>query len=432
MAIGLGNTPVINVMMGECVGGSSVLTGGVCFRTPGAVLGKWADQFGLADLDEERMAPYFDDVERAVHVEEVPESMRSLSTVMFARGAERRGHLVRSMRRNTRDCKGCGRCNFGCPEGAKMSVDLTYLKRAGAAGARLYSDFHVERILTKGARVAGVSGRIRNGDNRAPRGRFTIHARRVVVAAGAYCTPLLLERSGIGRQSGQLGRNLTLHPSFRVMARFDERLEGWKGALQSAYSNDFEHERIIMNSLFVPPGVLAATMPGIGDAQGERADLIPHLAVFGGMVHDDAGGRVHHLFGHRVITYRMSRIDGAAASRALSILAETFFAAGAREVYLPILGFGPVTADGLRKLDLNRVPRRRLECTSQHPLGTARMGVSAEHSVVGPDGESWELDDLFVADGSLIPTSLGVNPQETIMAMATRVAWILRDRPLPH
>jgi choline dehydrogenase-like flavoprotein len=431
MAIGLGNTPVINVMMGECVGGSSVLTGGVCFRTPGTVLRDWAERFGLAELDETHMAPYFDDVERAVHVEEVPEAMRSLSTVMFARGAERCGRPVRPLRRNTNGCNGCGRCNFGCPEGAKMSVDLTYLKRATAAGARIYSDFHALHIVTKGARARGVSGWIRNGENRAPRDRFTIHARRVVVAAGAYCTPLLLERSGVGRQSGQLGRNLTLHPSFRVMARFDERLDGWKGALQSAYSDAFEHERIIMTGMFVPPGVLAATMPGIGDSQGERAELIPHLAVFGGMVHDDAGGRVHHLFGQRAITYRMSKPDSRAVSRALAILGETFFAAGAREVYLPILGFGPVTADGLRKLDLDRIPRRRLECTSQHPLGTARMGISPEHAVVGPDGEVFELDELYVADGSIIPTSLGVNPQETIMAMATRVAFKLRDRPLP-
>ncbi|HEX7668766.1 MAG TPA: FAD-dependent oxidoreductase, partial [Polyangiaceae bacterium] len=101
MAMGLGNTPVINVMMGECVGGSSVLTGGVCFRTPGAVLREWAERFGLEELDEACMEPYFDDVERSVHVEEVPEAMRSLSTVMFARGAERCGRPVRPLRRNT-------------------------------------------------------------------------------------------------------------------------------------------------------------------------------------------------------------------------------------------------------------------------------------------------------------------------------------------
>jgi choline dehydrogenase-like flavoprotein len=430
-AVGLGDTPVINVMTGECIGGSSVLTGGVCFRTLGAVLREWSQVLGLAELSESGMAQYFEDVERAVHVEEVPVAMRSRSTALFGAGAERLGHPLKPMRRNTRGCTGCGRCNFGCPEDAKMSVDRTYLKRALAAGARIYSDLDVERVTTHGARASGVVGRIRNGPRRSARGRFHIHAKRVVLAAGAYCTPLILERSGVGRQSGQVGQNLTLHPSFRMMARFDEKIEGWKGALQSAYSDAYDREGINMNSLFVPPGILAGTMPGLGDDQAARAQLIPHLAVFGGMIHDDPGGRIHHVLGQRMMTYRMSRRDSRTVSRVLSLTAETFFAAGAREVYLPVLGFAPCDADRFRTLDLDRLPRRRLECSSQHPLGTARMGVSADHAVVDPDGKCWELGELYVADGSIVPTSLGVNPQETIMAMATRIGWKLRERALP-
>lgn len=426
VAVGLGNTPVINVMMGECVGGSSVLTGGVCFRAPGSVLGHWAEDLRLRGLSEAAMEPYFEDVERAVHVEEVPVELRSRSTARFALGAERLGHPLSPMRRNTRDCKGCGRCNFGCPEDAKLSVDRTYLRRAVAAGARILADARVERVVTTGARAAGVAGHFRRTSRpKAP--RFVVHAKRVVLAAGAYCTPLLLLRSGVGRQSGQVGQNLTLHPSFRMMARFEERIEGWKGALQSAYCRSFEHERIHLNGLFVPPGVLAGTISGVGDVHAERAALVPHLAVFGGMIHDEPGGRVHHLFGHRLITYRLSPADDAAVSRTLSLLGETFLAAGARELYLPILGHGPCSADAFRAIDFRRVPRRKLECSSQHPLGTARMGVSPEHAVVGPDGQCWELANLFVADGSVMPTSLGVNPQETIMAMATRIAFGLRE-----
>lgn len=426
MAVGLGDTPVINVMMGECVGGSSVLTGGVCFRTPGKVLDEWSRVLGLRELGEREMEPYFEDVERAVHVETVPETSRSRSTLTFARGARALGGPVRPLRRNTHGCKGSGRCNFGCPAGAKLSVDVTYVKRAVAAGARLYSDFHVERILTRGARASGVSGVIRSAAATGRPRRFSLRGSRVVVAAGAYCTPLLLSRAGIGRQSGQVGRNLTLHPGFRVMARFDERIEGWNGALQSAH-REYEEDRINLVGMFVPPGVLAATMPGVGDAQGRSAALIPHLSVFGGMVHDDPGGRVHHAFGRRFITYRLSPRDRAACHKVLALLAETFFAGGAREVYLPILGAGPFDADRFRALDLGAVPGQKLECTSQHPLGTARMGVSAEHAVVKPSGECWELEGLYVADGSVMPTSLGVNPQETVMAMATRIAWGLRD-----
>lgn len=447
-AVPVGDTPAINVMMGRCVGGSSVMTGGVCFRTPDEVLTEWARDHGLPGLAPERMTPYFEEVERRSHVETVPEAMRSRSTVLFAQGAARLGYTLAPNQRNTKDCDGCSRCNFGCPHMAKWSVDLTYLPRALQAGATLISDCLVEQVLTHGERAAGVRGRLLDGDNRRRR-RFTVRARRVVLACGALHTPRLLMHSGMAESLPALGRNLTLHPSFRVMARFDEPVRGWRGALQSAHSYAFSHERVTLMSVFVPAGVLAATLPGIGPAHLRRAAAVPHLAVFGGMIHDDPGGRVHPsgslltlggLLSRRepLLTYRMSERDRRAVSRLLRILAETFFAAGAREVILPILGGVPgakeggITADALRRLDLDRIPARRLECASQHPLGSCRMGTSAEHAVVDASGQVFGLRELFIADGSILPTSLGVNPQISVMAMATRLAWQLRERPLPE
>ncbi len=443
----VGDSPMVNVMMGRCVGGSSVMTGGVCFRTPDEVLNEWAEDHGLHELLPSRMEPYFEEVERRSHIEVVPESLRSRSTVLFAEGAARLGYSLLPNHRNTSGCDGCSRCNFGCPHQAKYSVDLTYLPRALRAGASVLSDCLVERVLTAGERAVGVSGRVLSADNRRRR-RFTVRARRVILACGALHTPRLLLDSGLGEGLPALGRNLTLHPSFRVMARFDEPVHGWRGALQSAHSPAFSHERITLMSVFIPAGVLAATMPGIGPAYVERARQIPNLAVFGGMEHDDPGGRVRAyspLLGlgglwkprEPHLSYQMSSRDRRAVSRLLRVLAETFFAAGAREVFLPILGgipgakAGAISADQLRRLDLDRVPARRLECSSQHPLGTCRMGRDRDRAVVDSTGQVFGLRELYIADGSILPTSLGVNPQESIMAMATRLAWQLRERPLP-
>lgn len=422
-AVGVGDTPMINVMMGRCVGGSSALTGGVCFRTPSAVLHRWSQKLGLTGLSERALEPCFVAVEKASNVHTVPTEMRSVSTRLFAVGAERVGATLQALKRNTRGCRGCGRCNFGCPHQAKLSVDLTYLPRAFEKGARLVADCRVERILLEGARATGVLARAA-GSKRKP---FVVRAGRVVLAAGAYASPQLLMRSGIGRSSNQVGRNLTLHPGFRVMARFDERVEGWKGALQSAYTDAFESERITLVGMFIPPGVLAATLPGIGPRHVERAQQIPHIAVFGGMVHDSAAGRVHSGFGHPFISYRMHARDRQSTNRLLYIMAEIYFAAGAREVFLPVLGLGGIGPDQLKTLDIARLPAKKLECTSQHPLGTCRMGISPEHSVVDPNGRCWDVEHLYVADGSTLPTSLGVNPQLSIMAMATRIAWRMRE-----
>jgi len=172
-------------------------------------------------------------------------------------------------------------------------------------------------------------------------------------------------------------------------------------------------------------------MPGIGAAHHERARQIPHLAVFGANVHDLGGGVVRRGLGREpFVTYRMSGKDRRSAVRGMQICAETFFAAGAREVFLPVLGLGGIDADRYRSLDIARIPARRYECASQHPLGTCRMGSSPDSSVVDPDAQAWGVKDLYVADGSITPTSLGVNPQLSIMTLATRIAWTLRERPL--
>ena len=150
--------------------------------------------------------------------------------------------------------------------------------------------------------------------------------------------------------------------------------------------------------------------------------------MFGGLIHDNGSGTVRRGFGREpIVTYRMSRRDRALIPRFLRLLADTYFAAGARQVYLPVIGQDPVDADGLRRLELERVPSRSIECTSQHPLGTARMGIDPSRSVVDSNGRAWDVDGLYIVDGSILPTSLGVNPQLAIMAMAASIAWKLRD-----
>lgn len=432
LAWGLGGGPSINVTTGRAIGGSSILTGGVCFRIPDHVLDGWSKELGLTELSPSGMESFFDTVERDVHVEEVPASMRSRGTRLFGEGAAMHGAQLKPMRRNTRGCDGCGRCNFGCPHGAKMSVDISYLPRAIAAGATIWSDCAVKSVKMDGRRAVGVEARLLDGPRGRARSRLSVRSKRVVLAAGAMHTPRLLRRSGIARGLPALGKNLTLHPSFRVMARFDEPVRSWEGSLQSAYVDHYEKdEGILFNSLSIPNGVLAATMPGFGKRYWSRARDVAHLAIFGGMIHDDAGGRVFNgPLGHPILTYDMSRRDKARIPRLLRLMGEFFFAAGAREVVLPVFGSAPVDADGLRNFPLEKVPGSKIECSSQHPLGSCQMGSSRDHSVVDQNGKVWGTDNLHVACGSIMPTSLGVNPQLAIMSMATRIAFKLREQKL--
>ena len=259
--------------------------------------------------------------------------------MLFHEGATKLGHPLKTMRRNTEGCEGNSKCNFGCPKGAKRSVDLSWLPKATARGAEVWTHCLVERVTHADGRANGVVGHLLNGDEGGRGTAFTVHAKRVVLAAGAYHTPLLAQASGIGKASGQVGRNLTLHPGFRVMGRFEEKVEGWRGALQSMYADDWEPEGITMTSLFLPPGVLAATMPGIGPKHLARAQTVGHLGAFGGMVHDEGGGVVRRGPGREpFVTYRMHEKDKAVVPKLMRLMADIWFAAGAKEVFLPVLG----------------------------------------------------------------------------------------------
>lgn len=430
-AFGVGQTPIISIAVGRAVGGSSILTGGICFRIPGSVHHRWVSELGLCELSERSLEPAYEAVERRLEVTEVPAAMRSRSTARFVEGAEKLGIEMHPLRRNTgADCEGNSRCNFGCPAGAKRSVDVAYLPSALRHGARIVSDALVERVLVEDGRAAGVVGRLLGGEAGAPSHRFRARAPVVVAACGTLHSPLLLEASGVGAGGRVLGRNVTLHPGIRIVARFDDALNGWDGTLQSVYSDHFAAEGIKLVSAYTTVNVLAAGMPGVGPALRRRVRQMPNCAVFGAMIHDEGGGVVRTGLGREpVLSYEMAPLDLRRLRKSVTILSEIAIAAGAREVFPSIFGFPPITTMD-QAIALERTPydARRIECMAFHPLGSARVANDPRRGVVDQRGECFDLPGLFVADGSILPTSIGVNSQVPIMAMATRIAWGIRDR----
>lgn len=427
VAVGIGDTPLIATMAGKVVGGSSVLTGGVCFRIPHSVLHEWTDDLGLDRMTPDALDPYFSEVERICKISEVPTLLRSRSTELFVEGADKLGIPMKPLKRNTEGCRGAARCNFGCPHRAKMSVDISFLPDAQDHGAKIVCDALVERVDITSGRARGVRGRFLDGETGEPRVPFEIRAKVVVVACGSMHTPILLRRSGL--DSEHIGRHLTLHPAFRVGALFDEDVSGWDGALQSVYSDHFEHEGITLVGVYTAVNVLAAAFPGIGREHRRLVKSLPNLAFFGGMIHDDGGGQVRRWFSREpLVLYKMIERDKRRLLKGIHILAKMAFAAGAREVLLPIFGLHTVKKEkDLEFLIEAKIPAAKVECTAFHPLGSAKMSRTPEGGVVKPTGETWAVENLFVCDGSVLPTSIGVNSQLPVMSIAMMLARGMAD-----
>ena len=235
-------------------------------------------------------------------------------------------------------------------------------------------------------------------------------------------TPLLLGAQQLGTSSGQLGKNLSIHPAAGILAEFDEEILPWRGIPQGYAIEDLHDEGILFEGATLPLEMMMTMTPLIGPDLVRLAESFDHVASFGFLVEDTSRGAVHELRGQPVIRYWLSDRDVAHIKRGLDVLAQIFFAAGARVLHVPVAGFDVLRPDDLPALRRARLRPWDLDISAYHPLGTARMGRDPACSVVDPDHQVHDVPRLYVVDGSAVPTAIGVNPQITIMAMATRAA----------
>ncbi len=413
MTVALG-VPGIPIPLGRTVGGTSTINSGTCFRVPERVLEQWRDRYGLEAYTSESLAPHYDELERTLRVQPVSVETRGMVGEVIARGCDRLGWSHGPLMRNADGCEGSGVCCFGCPTGAKQSMNRSYVPRALGAGAKLLTGAKVERILWKQRRAQGV---VATTDQ----GKVTVLADAVVISAGSLGTPPLLMRNRIGGRSGQLGNNLTIHPAAKVAALFDEPIRSWEGVPQGWCIDQFEAEGMMFEGASLPPELGAVGLPQIGRAFSDIMNRYQNLAFFGFLVEDESRGRVRPGPGGMPrIHYSLGREEVAKLLTGTERLCRVFFEAGATKVLPPVAGVEALTSpDEIEKLRDPRISVGDFELTAFHPLCTARMSARPEDGVIDPGLEVWGVDGLFVADGSVFPSSLGVNPQMTIMAVTS-------------
>jgi choline dehydrogenase-like flavoprotein len=424
----------ILILQGRNVGGSTVHNLCYCFRTPEPILEKWAREDGIREMSYADMLPSFERVERMLKVKQIlPHEVNRLND-KIRQGCEKLGYHGFVTNHNRENCTQSGFCLLGCPFDAKQSMLVTYVPAAERAGARIYANCPVDRIVAEAGRARRVEGAVVDERNRRKHS-VVVTADVIVLAAGAINSPQILLRSGIANSSDQVGRNLHLHPSVLLSGVYDEDIYGYRGIPQSYYVDEFidletdPNSGYILMPVYGFPVMTASQIPGFGRAHFEVMRNFHRMVGILVLMHDQSSGRVEiDGSGRPAISYEVNPHERALFVEGMKHCAEILFAGGAKKVLAPYtrpLWLEP--GDSLDVFDRRGVRPHEIVVASTHPQSTCKMGEDRRRSVLNSYCQSHDLENLFVCDMSVFPTSLGAPPQISTASIADRAARYIAE-----
>lgn len=422
----------ITILQGRSVGGGTTVNWCSSFRTPDRILDVWRDVHGVEGITKEALTPHWEAVEKRLRIKEWPFELINANNKVLWDGCEKLGYEKGLIKRNVNGCANIGYCGMGCPIDAKQSMLVTYIPDAIEKGLTLYANASTREILYSGRKVSGVKAVILDPTTDSETARtLTVKAKVTAICGGAINSPGLLLRSGLDG-NGRVGKRFFLHPVTLTTAVFDHKVEAWSGAPQSVYSHHFidRGKDKIGFFLEVPPvhPMLGATsLVGFGEPHQAALEQLPYtnamiaITVDGLLPGDEGGtislrGKTDRRF---KIEYPLGEANWEAFKFANKEMAKLQFAAGAK--FVMSMHTPPVlmnSADDVDRLDSASWERLRTRLFSAHQMGGCAMGKDPKTSVVDGQLRFHGMDNLFVVDGSVLPTSLGVNPQETIFGLS--------------
>ncbi len=418
----------VGLLAGSCLGGGTVVNYTTSFKTPDDVRAEWAAHGVPAFTSDDYTASLEAVYERLGVSQEYNDP--STREQKLQEGCVKLGWHIDAMPRGVRKCaqgKECGYCGLGCRVGAKQSVVKTWLADAHEAGTRLVVGTKVTRVLVEGGAARGVTGITDQGHH------LTVRSRAVIAACGALHTPALLRRSGL--QNPNIGKHLRLHPVTVVWCFYDEELRPWEGVMQALYSDQFRdlHDGYGLKLETAPlhPHIFVPFSPW--NSSREHFSLmegLPNLGGVGILLRDRDAGEVRvGRDGEPVVRYKLSEFDTGHMRTGIDGAAQVLEASGARRIFSSHtrwVGYEP-NGSGSREqfmanADAAGYGAGQMTLGSFHIMGSARMGGSPADSACDPTGQTWDVRDLYVCDGSAFPTASGVNPQISIQAIAHMTA----------
>jgi len=433
----------IAIAQGSCLGGSTVINDAVCFRIPDIVIRQWND-LGV-NISKQEWDYANNEVSDRINVTKVTEEelnknakkLRKACSITQVNGKPITKHDANDRNcgpswtdRSLQSCVQCGFCHLGCHYDTKQSMLVTYIHDALQSNHDFiaYCNCDVKKIIHSEGVAVGVEGSFVDGTGN-EKYRIRINAKVIVVSAGAIASSNLLQRSGVANKN--IGNGLALHPAPFVMGHFKEKIYGNRGIPMSytchefGVTNSVKRGGFLIESIFLPIFQMALAIPNFGLDHARLMAEYNNYALAGIMVRDDSAGKIINTFGDNPkVLYELTDDTIDDMARGMVILARMWFEAGADYVVSSHSDVPEIRS----KQEIPRLEKAihdnpdGLRVGSAHPQGGNKIGEDPEKAVVDSDCKVFGFKNLYVCDASVFPTALGVNPQLTVMALASLTA----------
>lgn len=397
--IELNHDASIGLLRPKVVGGGSIVNQALVDRFDDDALDSWHETSGVPFLSSAGLAPWYDQAESRICMQNVPTKYRNRNARIFGDGFDNNGYQWAPLRRAQRNChyedgNDCIECLWGCRIDSKQSTPVTVLRKALDGGLQLIPEFEVRRVTQSDDQVS-VAGAARSGESQ------TFRARRLVLGSGAIGNSKLLLQSGFADRLPSLGHNFYTHPQYMNLAVYEEPVNAHKGPLQSLKSDDsgFRRSGFKLENVYGPPAALAMLVPGFGREHQRRMKQTSHFACIEVAVRDTNPGRIRlNRGGSLVIEKSLNQEDAARRDRGLAAVRNIFLSTGAQEIIPGNIAIG------------------------LHLMGGCNMGTDPQRSVVSPEFRLHGMKNVYAADSSIFPNAPGINPSLTIMALSLKGA----------
>lgn len=422
----------MTLAFGRAYGGSTVVYTGTSLVAPERVIRAW-DVPGLTHQDIARRSKIIME-ENGVHL--LSDEDLNENNKLFVAGCAKLGLRAEQFPLNLRGCVGSSLCNLGCPNRAKQGTHRVQLPAAEREGVEVVTRAQVLRIEER-ALMVRVRER-RPGEKGRPSewapGEYRVDANMIVLAGGSIGSTALLLRSGFGERLPTLGHGFTAHPAHILVAEHERAITNDVGHPKSFFVDRAEEEGFVLETCMYFPFVTAKNLTGFGEAHAKLMRAFPRLQMILVLAIDRAadGNRIAvDRAGRPVVHYKLARHTITSLVRATRTSARIFFAAGAARVHAPSARPPLIEREDAGRLD-ELVSERHfrpgtISVSAAHLMGGCGMGRDARDSVTDAVGRVHGIPWLRVADSSLFPDALEINPYVTVMALADRVAERVRE-----